>query len=140
MNPNQHRKPCPTCPFRRTCTPGALGGENPATTFIGQAFGNFWIPCHEQIDYTDRNWRTNYDTPQCAGVAIYRSNAHPAERKGMNIVLPADKDLVFASPAEFLAHHMHLPLEVAQLYLHACPPQTHWVREMQRAEARVITV
>ena len=40
---NQHTKPCKTCPFRRDCTPGELGGSS-VETFIGQAFGAFHIP------------------------------------------------------------------------------------------------
>lgn len=135
----QHHQPCATCPFRRTTEPGTLGGS-PPETFVGQAFACFWIPCHEVIDYKDPQWRTQYDTPQCAGVAIYRANAHPNIRNGPRILrLEADKDLVFASPAEFLAHHKRISIQEAEDLLAITTPADHWEREMQDTKAKVIT-
>lgn len=133
----QHQKPCSTCPFRRDCEPGQLGGS-PVETFIGQAFGAFWIPCHECIDYGDPNWRLQYEANQCAGTAIYRSNCHPAERPPELLVLPENKDLVFASPAEFMAHHGRIAVEEAQRFLDSYGPERYWWDEMHRDGARVI--
>jgi len=134
----QHTKPCSTCPFSRDCVPGKLGGS-PVETFIGQAFGAFHIPCHERIDYTDPNWRTAcVRVSQCAGVSIYRSNCHPAERPDMLLVLPANTDLVFASPAEFMAHHLNISVREATARLYHYPPQQHWMDEMLKTEARLI--
>ena len=133
----QHTKPCSTCPFRRDCVPGELGGS-PVETFIGQAFGAFWIPCHECIDYTDPNWREQYHAGQCAGAAIYRNNCHPAERPDMLLVLPASMDLVFASPAEFMAHHHGISEREAMDRLYRYTPQRHWLSEMMRSGAKLI--
>lgn len=136
---NQHRKPCASCPFRRSVEPGTLGGS-PPETFIGQAFACFWLPCHEQAEEVEpgRHRYTN-DTPQCAGAAIYRANAHANIRNGDRILrLEADKDLVFASPAEFLAHHKGITLEAAEDLLAITTPIDHWEREMQDTKARVI--
>ncbi len=133
----QHAKPCSTCPFQRSCEPGELGGS-PTETFIGQAFGGFWIPCHECMDYTDPDWRLQYAANQCAGAAIYRSNCHPAERPPDLLTLPENKELVFATPAEFFAHHKGIPLEDAQRILDRWPPLFWWMCEMNRPGARHI--
>lgn len=137
MNQNQHHKPCRTCPFRRDCTPGHLGGS-PVQTFIGQAFGAFWIPCHERIDYDNPDWRRQFDTPQCAGVAIYRSNAHPGARPADLLSLPADETLVFATPDEFMAHHLGISLDEATQRLNEYQPVQHWRDELCRSGAFLI--
>lgn len=135
----QHHQPCITCPFRRDCVPGELGGS-PVETFIGQAFGAFLIPCHECIDYTDPDWKTNcVKVSQCAGTAIYRSNCHPAERPASLLVLPEDTNMVFASPAEFMAHHLGISEEEATMKLYDHTPTKHWLDEMLRSGARLIT-
>lgn len=133
----QHTKPCSTCPFRRDSTPGELGGS-PVETFIGQTFGAFWIPCHECIDYSDPNWREQYEKGQCAGTAIYRANCHPANRPPELLKLPADTELVFSTPAEFMAHHLRITVDEAARRLKECHPVNHWLREMRDARARVI--
>lgn len=133
----QHAKPCSTCPFLRTCTPGQLGGS-PVETFIGQAFGGFWIPCHEQIDYSDPGWRTKFDTPQCAGTAIYRANCHPADRANLILVLPSS-DTVFSSPAQFMAHHLRISVEEAENRLGRRPPSFYWMVEMDDPRAQIVS-
>jgi hypothetical protein len=42
---------------------------------------------------------------QCAGAAIYRSNVCKRVINKSLLILPADKNSVFASRAEFLSHH-----------------------------------
>lgn len=133
----QHTKPCSTCPFRRDCVPGELGGS-PVETFIGQAFGAFWIPCHECIDYTDPHWREQYHASQCAGVSIYRTNCDPLDRPGALLRLPADTTLVFATPAEFMAHHLNISVCEATDRLHRYSPLRHWLTEMMRSGAKLI--
>lgn len=105
------KTPCPSCAFRRDITPGALGGSTPET-FIGQAHGPFQIPCHTH--YGERSYSEVHAQceaiPQCAGAAIYRANVGVAEALPEQLhQLPADKQLVFASPAEFIAHHQRVP-------------------------------
>lgn len=106
--------------------------------FIGQAFGAFWLPCHERTDYSDPEWRTAYETPQCAGAAIFRSNCHPAERPDFLLLLPSDVENVFASDAEFMAHHTNITLAAADGRLKVRTPMQHWINEMARANAKVI--
>jgi hypothetical protein len=42
---------------------------------------------------------------QCAGTAIYRSNVCKSSRGTEALVLPADRETVFANPMEFAKHH-----------------------------------
>ena len=129
---SQHHKPCKTCPFSRSCTPGELGGS-PAETFIGQCYGPFWIPCHECLDYSDPNWREQYHASQCAGVAIFRANCFNDERNEFILTLPADTTLVFASPEEFLAHHTRISIDEAKRQLEKTTPFDHYINERLRA-------
>lgn len=99
------KAPCQECPFRRSIAPGALGGSD-AIVYVGQAAGPFWIPCHMAIDFNDPNWKTNYETPQCGGAAIFRANCGFAERQpAVMLQMAADTETVFASPEELVAHH-----------------------------------
>ena len=133
---SQHTKPCRTCPFSKACTPGELGGSS-AETFIGQAFGSFWLPCHECVDYSNPNWKTQYDVNQCAGAAAARSMWFPAERNKSLIALPPH-DAVFSSPADFLAHHHGITVTDAKISLSLLPPGLMWLREMQKPQAKII--
>jgi hypothetical protein len=121
------QQPCDECPFNRRVKPGALGGSDPLR-YIGQAEAGFVIPCHKTIDYSDPEWNTKClgTASQCAGLAIYRANCGinleqaPANvviktmgaTPGVQLELPANRELVFASHAEFLSHHVGIPLEV----------------------------
>ena len=142
MNTNQrkqHKHPCSTCPFLRSSVPGELGGS-PVQTFIGQCYGSFWIPCHEVIDYDDPNWKTNYNTPQCAGAAIYRANVYrdSIRRPGQLLSLPEDFDKVFGSPAQLLAHHTGCTIASARVQLEFCPDYAHHHHELLRAGAKPV--
>lgn len=95
---NQHRSPCPDCPWARRALPGWLGG--------GSVEG--WLK------RAHREERVDYHTlqgPQCAGMAIYRANVCKKPRYPEILVLGANREKVFATPAEFRAHHE----EVAKL-------------------------
>lgn len=134
----QHTKPCKTCPFSRSSTPGELGGS-PVGTFVGQAYRSFWLPCHECIDYSDPQWRYQYKANQCAGAAIYRANCHPAHRPKALLSLPASTEFVFASPAEFIAHHCRMSVAEAEAALEILPPALFWETEMRRSGAEDMT-
>jgi len=114
--------PCSECPFARKSTPGALGdkpGVGPGT-FIGQAHGPSFLPCH--LRYDDKPLHSRMDLPQCAGAAIYRANTDTAKLLPAGLMeLPADTELVFATPEEFLAHHGKMPLEDARKLLQIYP-------------------
>lgn len=136
---SQHRKPCKTCPFRRESTPQELGGS-PTHVFVGQAYGPFWIPCHECIDYSDPNWREQYHAAQCAGAAIYRANCHPDIHRPPTILkLEPDTTIVFATPAEFVAHHEHMTLKQADEAIQILKPEFLYQCELRRAGAKELT-
>ena len=101
-------KPCTECPFRRTSLPGYLGADNPAD-FIATAFGDYPMPCHSTIDYNDPAWKAKWEGGRtgrlCAGAAIFFANLCKLSRDRDRPTLPADRELVFAHPREFLAHH-----------------------------------
>ena len=89
--PSQHTTPCADCPWRRDSLPGWLGDMTPEQ-WLACAHGETKVMCH------------CIKNQQCAGVAIYRRNvakyAYPP-----NLRLEADREVVFASRAEFAAHH-----------------------------------
>lgn len=85
-------KPCSDCPFSRTSLAGWLGSDSPEQ-WMGHVHGEARVECHV------------YGDAQCAGAAIYRANVAKKPRDRGALTLPANRAIVFASPAEFLAHH-----------------------------------
>lgn len=71
-------------------------------------------------------------------MSIYRSNCHPIERPDSLIILPADTDLVFATPAEFMAHHLNISVREATDRLYRYSPQKHWMDQMLRLTTKII--
>jgi len=65
-------------------------------------------------------------------------SCHPFNRPAELLVLPADTDLVFATPAEFMAHHHNISVREATERLYRYSPQRHWLAEMMRSGARLI--
>ena len=125
------KRPCGECPFSRACEPGGTGGSDP-TVFVGQAYGPFWLPCHTDPDYnTPMSLAEKTATvSQCAGAAIFRANVGADARMPDGVHrLPADTSLVFATPAELIAHHNRSTLEEAEEILRRTPS-----RELLRAE------
>jgi general stress protein YciG len=90
--PRQHVKACHDCPWRRIAPCGWLGALAPAE-WVEAAHTETLIDCHTVTNQ------------QCAGVAIYRANVAKKPRHAHILVLPADRDTVFAAPQEFLDHH-----------------------------------
>lgn len=88
----QHTKPCSDCPFSRKALRGWLASDTPAE-WMRMAHGETRHECHTLLPQ------------QCAGAAIYRANVVKRPRDRTLLQLPADRAKVFASPAEFLAHH-----------------------------------
>jgi hypothetical protein len=91
----QHKTPCSDCPFRRDSMPGWLGGNTPEY-FMQMANSDFPYSCHTKIG------------PQCAGMAVFRSNICKSPRDPDILVLPKNKVAVFAWHDEFIAHHSRL--------------------------------
>lgn len=88
----QHHVPCGDCPFSRNSMPGWLGGNTPEG-FVAFAQGEGIYNCHSFIG------------PQCAGMAIFRSNICKSPRDSRVLVLPANRTKVFGWPTEFIDHH-----------------------------------
>ena len=106
MSCNQSTKSCAACPFSRTSIPGSLGGS-PITTYLGQAQGPFFLPCHMPWDYKGNDAELDGETMHCAGAAIFRANVGVAEKLPWKLLkLPAKSDdNVFRSYLEFVMHH-----------------------------------
>jgi hypothetical protein len=92
----QQISPCGACPWRRKAMPGWLGSEHNAEEWIQVAHSDSTAECHEREPH------------RCAGLAIYRANVGKRLRDPKELVLPKDKETVFASPQEFLNHHNKL--------------------------------
>lgn len=126
-------KPCDACPFSRNVTPGELGGS-PPETFLGQARGPFWLPCHKHSEYDNPNWKTDTSKPQCAGAAVFRANCGWDKQMPPSIHhLPRDTATVFASPAEFLSHHLRCSMFDAVIALNLVPVEAMCIREFEKA-------
>src|ERR1700722_749220 len=94
----QITEPCEDCPFARTAIPGWLGSSTPAE-YCFAAHQDDLIECHTKI-VKDKSYPI-----QCAGASIYRANV--SKRCYLPIIaLPKDKEKVFATPIEFLEHHL----------------------------------
>jgi hypothetical protein len=93
--PCQHTVPCTDCPWARKSLVGWLG-PNDAEEWVQIAHSDAKVPCHV------------IDNQQCAGIAIYRKNVCKTPRDPEVLRLPADRETVFATPAEFKAHHEKL--------------------------------
>lgn len=73
------------------------------------------------------------ETPQCAGAAIFRGNIGWQFSGHVKISeLPPDRELVFSSFAEFLAHHRRMSIERAQTALSLITPQVMTINELHR--------
>jgi hypothetical protein len=122
MSQSLPTRPCKECPFARACESGKLGGATP-TKFVGQAHGPFVLSCHSDGEYDQSTALAKWDTlAPCAGAAIYRANTGRAELMPEAIYsLPEDRETVFSSAAEFLAHHTGLPLAHEELFLKLVP-------------------
>jgi hypothetical protein len=136
--PYEKRKPCAECPFARATPPGATGGAEP-TVYIGQAVGPFFLPCHMDPKYEENHRST--EVVQCAGAAAFRANV------GVDVLMPeallrtdADRERVFATPAELLAHHGQMSLAEAEVLLALFPPEMLLRREMVKRGCQVVEV
>jgi len=98
----QHSSPCGGCPFSRAIAPGELGGGRPET-YVGQAVGPFWLPCHCSANYRGKETVAS-EVSQCAGAAIFRANIGVQMPPAL-LSLPRDTEKVFSTLADFWSHH-----------------------------------
>jgi hypothetical protein len=69
-----------------------------ADDWVSMAHSEGTADCHALKGPGDRPWA-------CAGLAVYRANICKRPRDPSAMTLPADRASVFASPAQFKAHH-----------------------------------
>ena len=93
----QHSTPCRDCPWRRIAMPGWLGEQYTPEEWRSIAHSDAKMPCHRTIGKKVEL--------QCAGMSIYRANVVKSPRDLAVLRLPQDKELVFATPDEFVTHH-----------------------------------
>lgn len=135
---NQHHQPCHDCAFRRDGTPGNLGGS-PVETYIGQTEAGFWLPCHGTYEPgVPAKQQDPAKAPQCAGAAIYRANLGITAGGRLILRDPQDKAAVFASHAEFIAHHLPVPLPVAEELVACLPPALFAELELRKARVHLV--
>ncbi len=116
------KKPCAECPFSRAVTPGTVGGSDP-TVYVGQLIGPFLLCCHMDPKYDGKKKGMQPEVAQCAGAAIMRANVGVAPTMPEALhALPADKELVFSSFEELLAHHRRCTIFEAADELRETPP------------------
>lgn len=100
--PEATRKPCNECPWRRESWNGHLG-PYAAPLWVALVLSDEPIACHKTV-VEDDDWEEG-DVRQCMGAAIFRANIFKRPRNREVVVGEADRELVFASPAEFEEHH-----------------------------------
>lgn len=129
------KKACRECAFRRDITPGALGGSAPEV-YIGQTQAPFYIPCHCHYSADTPDWKDKaMQAPQCAGSRIFRANIGNENHESL-LGLEANHELVFSSPAEFIAHHRGISIEEANERLKICTPHEMALIELNKADVR----
>jgi hypothetical protein len=129
--------PCNECPFGRATKPGTVGGSDPRV-FVGQAIGPFLLNCHTAPGYWDNPAST--DLIQCGGAAIYRANVRVSDQLPSCLHRLPPGDLAFATPAELVAHHLQVPLTVAEAMLEATPPERLLAIEIGKIRLRHLGV
>jgi hypothetical protein len=104
------KRPCPSCPWlkRAKLEPDGTIGMSSPLVYIGQVQKNFWLPCHSSQNYAGKA-TTMTEHNHCAGAAIFRTNIGVADKMPKAILtLPEDKENVFATREEFLAHYLRI--------------------------------
>lgn len=140
---NHPSKPCPQCPFARATSKEYLDtrGQN-GERFVGQAVGPFMLPCHMHKAFD--NWRENPIGPDaatpCVGAAVYRSNNGYTHLPDVIPRYAEDREAVFASPEELLAHHKGTTVEEERKFLKTKPVIAMCMDEMRSRSVQFIEV
>jgi hypothetical protein len=142
-NSKKQGKPCRECPFNKKNvlgnTPAALG-YSPVETYIGQAEGPFWLPCHMEKEYKGKETGF-HDVGQCRGAAIYRGNLGISEKMPKQLLkLDKDTDTVFSNHVELLSFYKEWTPERSKSFLAAFPPMFHLVNELGKTEAKMMEI
>jgi hypothetical protein len=132
------QKPCNDCPFGITSAAGTEGMVDPVQ-LIGQAYGPFLLPCHQDKRYQHERFGDVLSLRQCAGAAIFRTHVGvAASLPAIFHTLPADEELVFKTPEELLAGISGMPRSAAEEFLRKVPPEVLMRREFSKNETRVL--
>lgn len=97
------RRPCVECPLRRDAKAGALGGYT-VQQYLDVLHSPADLACHLSPGFPT----LIAEQRSCTGVAMYRANTgiKPWGHAAAAVAhVGADRDAVFASPAEFARHH-----------------------------------
>lgn len=127
------QQPCNACPYIKTVIPGATGGSDPEV-YIGQGHGPFWLPCHKNCDFSNPNWKDNYQVQQCAGAAIYRANIDRSDLMPGSLHKLPKNAKVFGSPEELYAYHKQITIEEAKEFLQSNHPETLMIKEFLKVK------
>ena len=137
------KTPCNECAFRRDSKGGikTLGGS-PPEVYVGQIHGPFRIPCHKHYPKTqdEAEWRASdkvFEIPQCAGAAVFRANVGRSAEVPEYMHMPADREAVFSSYAEFYSHHKGISLFEAEKQLQVNTPTILLNEQLGKKAARV---
>lgn len=101
--------PCDQCPWRRASAPGWLGANTPEG-FASAISREVRMPCHTLVDYEREGWEWRQrKAPLCRGALIMMRNTcklplDPEIKAALKSVEP-DRERVFATVQEFIAHH-----------------------------------
>jgi hypothetical protein len=144
--------PCKSCPWRRDSRAGAIAGpEGPGLVpgqgdtwegMIAQAHGPFWLPCHSCMDDARGKDQDPAAVTPCIGAGIYRThiNRDPRMANDLTPHYPANKELVFASPIEFLMHHAGMTREEATRQSNPFIMAYRVGKEIARAQSKLMAV
>ena len=129
------KKPCPACPFTRSCERGVLGGS-PPEIYMGQAFAPFQLPCHMHYEPDHPGWKAEcFDKPQCAGAAIFRANMGISGELPQALHrLPSDHQQVFSNHFEFFMHHKRINFDEARHQFRLKPLSSLVQEQLSRAD------
>lgn len=103
--------PCEMCPWRVNSVRGYLGEDSAEHFYWASITVESPMPCHEQIDYEDPDWRETQlpGADLCAGMLIHYVNTMNSPRRpAIAAAVRAVKasKAVFTWPWEFVSHHM----------------------------------
>lgn len=132
----QHTTPCKDCPFRKTVTRGALGGS-PPEVYVGQIVAPFWLPCHSDPNYKDKQSKFT-EVAQCAGAACFRTHIGvDVAMPSAILTLPVNVE-VFEGLYDFYAWHKNLSLGQAHRILTREQIWIFAIAEFNKQEAKPV--
>jgi hypothetical protein len=111
------KKPCKECPFNKKAnlTKDNLGNSEPEV-YLGQLNAPFWLPCHLDKNYKDKESDIN-KVSVCIGAGMLRSKLPVKDKFNSPDYTPIIEDNnhhTFDSCADFISHYKSISLEEAE--------------------------